>query len=145
MKVKLLYLLLGLALGGFLFVDTRPRSLFAFRNCGNCLHPNEITGMFVAAGIQRAPGLIPFVEMETEKVVVFRHPLANSSNHFIAFPKKDVKSIGDLEEADTPYLGELFGVIASLIEKHHMKNYRVWSNGPGLQSVGYLHFHLEER
>lgn len=144
MKVRILYLVLGILFGAFLFTDTRARTVFDIRQCTNCMHPNEITGLVVAAGLPYAQGWFPLVELETDHAIIIRHPLTKG-RHFVGFPKRDVKNVGELEAGDMPYLTGLFEGLSSLIGKYKMTSYKVWSNGPEQQSVGYLHFHLAEQ
>ena len=133
----------GIALGGYLFAQSQPRSFLALRNCGtSCYRENELAGLLVSAGIQRAPGLIPKVLMETDKCVAIADPLPDARFHAIVFPKKDIKDIADVSVVDAPYVLDCIGVIRSLILEHKLRYYRVHVNGPGYQDVAYLHFHL---
>ena len=62
--------------------------------------------------------------------------------HYIVFPKKDVKSIADISLADHQHVLECMAVMRMLVLEHGLRRYRVVTNGPGLQHVTYLHFHL---
>ena len=133
----------GIVVGGYLFANSQPRSFLAIQNCNSsCYHLNELTGLLASAGVQRMPGLIPNVLMETEKCVAIAHPFPESRYHFLIFPKKDIKNIGEISVDDQPYIMDCIGVIRALIVERRLKVYRVYTNGPGRQDVTYLHFHL---
>lgn len=133
----------GVALGGYLFAQSQPRSFLALKDCGkSCYRENELVGLLVSAGIQRAPGLIPKVLKETDKCVAIAYPYPGRHFHAIIFPKKDIKNIADVSFEDAPYVMDCIDVIRSLIVEHHLRYYRLYANGPGYQDVTYLHFHL---
>lgn len=139
----LLVLLAGIVLGGYLFSDTKPRSFLALHRCENsCLNPNELIGLVTSVGIQNFSGLIPSVVAETERTIVVEHPAPEARIHYLVFPKKDIKNIADVSEADEEYLVDAFRVIRELIREKGLVRYRVITNGPGYQAVTYLHFHL---
>jgi Scavenger mRNA decapping enzyme C-term binding len=133
----------GVAVGGYLFAQSQPRSFLALRDCGkSCYREKELAGLLVSSGIQRAPGLIPKVLKETDKCVAIADPYPEARFHAIIFPKKDIRDIADVSVEDAPYVLDCIGVIRSLILEHKLRYYRVHVNGPGYQDVTYLHFHL---
>jgi hypothetical protein len=132
----------GLAVGGWLFSQSQTRSFLAAGSCERCY--NDLAGLLVSAGIQRAGAALPFVVKETERCVAIAHPFRKVRHHYIVFPRKDVKSIADISLADHPYVLECMAVIRELVLDHGLVRYRVVTNGPGLQHVTYLHFHLLE-
>ena len=122
---------------------SRSRGRFSQRaSCERCY--NDLAGLLVSAGIQRAGAALPFVVKETERCVAIAHPFRKVRHHYIVFPKKDVKSIADISLADHQYVLECMVVIRELVLEHGLRRYRVVTNGPGLQHVTYLHFHLLE-
>jgi hypothetical protein len=136
----------GLVLGGYLFAQSQPRSFLALGSCGSsCYRPNDLAGLLVSAGIQRAAGLLPSVLKETDKCIAIAHPFPEMPFHAVVFPKKDIKNIGDVSIDDQPYVMDCLGVIRSLILERNLRYYRVSVNGPGFQDVTYLHFHLKSR
>jgi hypothetical protein len=136
----------GVAVGGYLFHDSQPRSFLAIQKCGNnCYRRNDLAGLLASAGIQRAPGLIPNVVKESDKCIVIQHPFPEMRHHLVFFPKKDIKNIADVSIEDQPYVIACIALIRSLIMEEHLSNYRVVVNGPGLQDITYLHFHLKAR
>ena len=146
-KVKIFLLTLfstctGVLIGGYLFSKSQPRSFLALNRCHNCLSFEDLLGLMASIGIQRFPKFVPSVVFETDKTVVIKHPLPLSRIHYVIVPKKDIKNIGEISEADSPYLVDVFSVARSIIEKEALLNYRLSSNGPGFQDVTYLHFHL---
>ena len=134
--------LAGLLVGGLLFSDSKPRSLLNIFECGNCLAPNDIAGLFASVVVQRMPRLIPDIILETDKTIVFKHPRPRYRIHYIFVPKKDIKNIGELTDADSEYIIDLFSTIVAVVNKLGTKNYKLWTNGPEKQDVTYLHFHL---
>jgi histidine triad (HIT) family protein len=133
---------IGLTFGGYLFSDTRPRSFFALNRCEHCLNPNEVLGLIASVGIQRTPGLMPAVVLETDKTIVIRHPVPAAPKHFVIIPKKDIMNIGALGKEDTASLEDMMTVVQKLVADHQITHYRLWTNGPDEQTVAYLHFHL---
>lgn len=141
--VILLALLLGVVTGGYLFSDTQPRSFLALHRCEDrCLQPKELAGLLASVGIQKLPLLIPSVVVETEKTVVIEHPAPEARIHYLIFPKKDIRNIAEVSEADGEYLVDAFSVVRGIVEEQKLIRYRVVTNGQGYQGVTYLHFHL---
>jgi hypothetical protein len=144
----LLGLILGLGLGVIIGAGVlrplEPRSLLAWKTCEDrsCLRMNEITGLAAAAGLKLVPGLLPGVVRETPYTLAIRHPLPEARAHFVIIPKKDIKNIGELSDADQVYLLDAFALIQDLVKTERLQTYIVKTNGPGYQDVAYLHFHL---
>lgn len=132
----------GVVIGGHLFAKTQPRSLIALSPCTDCLSPRELAGLLASVGIQQLPGFVPFAAVETDQTVAIRLP-TGLRVHYVLFPKKDLRDIGDFSEASAPYLVDVYRVARYLIERDHLRAYNFVTNGPGYQSVRYLHFHLE--
>ena len=144
-KIILLVLIsvcLGILIGGYLFSQSQPRSFLAINRCQNCLTQKDLLGLIASVGIQKFPGLIPFVVFETDKTVVIKLPFSRRRSHYAIVPKKDIKNIGEISEADTQYLTDVFFVVRQIVEQEKLSNYRFYTNGPGSQDVTYLHFHL---
>ena len=76
-----------------------------------------------------------------------RHPApgAGGPSPLRRVPKKDVKSIADVSVDDGSYVLDCVAVIRALVTENGLRNYRVVTNGPGLQGVTYLHFHVIAR
>ncbi len=132
----------GLFVGGILFRGSKPRSLLSIHECSNCLHPNEVAGLFASVVVRKIPGVIPDVILETDKTIVFKHPRQKHRIHYIFVPKKDIKNIGELTDEDKDYIIDLYSTVVTVINRQGLKNYRLLTNGPGEQDVAYLHFHL---
>jgi histidine triad (HIT) family protein len=134
---------LGAAAGGFVMTKVQPRSFLNIKNCENtCFKQNELLGLLGSVGIQFAPDAIPGIVMETDKTIVVKHPNPATPVHYVIIPKKDIKNIGTLEPGDEAYIEDAVKVIGELIRRDNLTSYRVITNGPGYQSVAYLHFHL---
>lgn len=133
----------GVSCGGFLFARTLPRSFVGVSGCGpNCLSKKDLAGLVVSLGIQNAPELSPNLALESEKCVAIDHPWPESKPHFVLFPKRDLKDIGSMTDGDAPYVLDCLAMVRILVEKAGLQDYRVYTNGPGLQEIGYLHFHV---
>lgn len=136
-------LVLGVILGGYLFSDSRPRSFLALNKCeGTCLKPNELLGLAASVGLQKFSGLLPSVVKETDKIIVLDDSDSPAAIHYLIIPKKDIKNVADLSDADSAYLVDAYKVAGELIREKNLTNYRLITNGPGHQTVTYLHFHL---
>ena len=139
----LVALIVGVVLGGYLFADTRPRSLLALNHCnGTCLQPKELMGLLASVGIQRFPSLVPSVVRETDKTIVIEHPSPQARIHYLVIPKRNIKNIGDLSDADAEYLIDALKVARKIIREKNLTYYKLTTNGPGYQNVTYLHFYL---
>lgn len=103
---------------------------------------NEFTGLLASVGIQRVGGELPLVVAETEKSIAFLHPLPQEAFHVVVVPKKDIKDVGALAPGEEPYLIDAYALIQEIVRTQKLTKYRVTTNGPGFQKVGYLHFHL---
>ena len=145
-KTLLLVLLifsLGVVCGGYLFASSRPRSFLAVGRCeGTCLQPNELVGLVASVGIQKFSGLVPSVVKETDKTIAITHPSPQARTHFVIIPKRDIKNVGQLTEADRDFLIDMYAVSRQLIDENGLVNYQLIANGPGYQTATYLHFHL---
>ena len=147
-KLKIVVLMLtalviGLMLGGYLFADSQPRSFLALNKCaGTCFQANELLGLLTSVGIQRFPALVPSVVKETDKTIVIEHPSPQARIHYLVIPKRDVKNIGELSDADSEYLIDVFKVAREIVKEKNLRDYRLVTNGPGYQGLTYLHFHL---
>jgi histidine triad (HIT) family protein len=139
----LIAFLVGVTLGGYLFSDTRPRSFLALNRCdGTCLQTNELLGLLASVGVQRFSGLAPKVLKETDKTIVIEHPSPTARIHYLVIPKKDIKNVAELSDADNEYLIDAFKVAREIIKEQNLTDYRLTTNGPGFQTATYLHFHL---
>jgi hypothetical protein len=138
----LISLCVGILIGGYLFSQSQPRSFLAINRCQNCLTYKDSLGLLASIGIQKFSGVMPFKVFETDKTVAFKLPFSSHRIHCVIIPKKDIKNIGEISEANVQYLTDAFFVARWIIERENLSNYRVFTNGPGYQKVTYLHFHL---
>ena len=141
--LMLVTLVIGVILGGYLFSDTRPRSFLALNKCeGTCFQANELLGLLTSVGVQKFSALAPSVIKETDKTIVIEHPSPQARIHYLVIPKRDIKNIGELSDADGEYLIDAFKVAREIVKEKNLADYRLTTNGPGYQGVTYLHFHL---
>lgn len=145
LKIILLILLIvvSITIGFYFGMDLQPRSYLAIQDCkDNCWDLKEIAGILVSFGITKTPELIPEVLKETDMAIAIKHPRPQADIHYLIFPKKDIKDISDVTEEDKPYLLDVINITGELIRENNLKDYRLIVNGPGYQTVRYLHFHL---
>lgn len=139
----LILILLGAGAGAYLFADTEVRRPLEFKDCKPvCLKTDEALGLVTSIGIRYAAGYIPDKVLETDKTLAIKHPTSKVANHYLIIPKKDIKNIASIEEADQPYLLDSVAVIEQIVADKHLKTFQVVTNGPGYQDATYLHFHL---
>ena len=135
--------LAGVLCGGYLFADSVPRSVLAIGDCRDrCYRPNELAGLVASVAIRRAPFVIPGVALESDACIAIRHPKPEVKFHYVLFPKHDTRNLATLSDADVPFVIGCFALARELVERDHIQNWRVQTNGPVLQDVAYLHFHL---
>ncbi len=92
-------------------------------------------------------GIIPSKKVyEDEDIFVFHDISPVAPLHLLIIPKKHIKSINELEPADTLVVGKIFIKIQSLTKEFGLseKGYRVVNNTGefGGQTVHHIHFHL---
>src|SRR5213078_4143176 len=82
----------GFCAGGWAMRDVQPRSLFALDRCDHCWAPSEIAGLAGAIAMRHAPGLVPFVVMETPRSIALRLPLlSHGREHYVVVPRRDIR------------------------------------------------------
>ena len=105
----------------------------------------DVLGLIGSVGIRTLAGhlvTVPLVVVETDRTFALIVPAAGTKTHYVLVPKKDIRDISQVSAEDGPYVMDLFLTARHLVEKDHLHDYRIYTNGRGLQSVGYLHFHL---
>ena len=138
----LISLCVGILIGGYLFSQSQPRSFLAINRCESCLSHEDLLGLLASVQIQHFSGIMPFKVFETDKTVVIKHPFSSDRVHYVIIPKRDIKNIGEISEANAQYLTDAFFVARHIIEREKLSKYSLCTNGPGSQDVTYLHFHL---
>lgn len=133
----------GVAVGGYLFSQSRPRDVLPFKPCEErCYKPQEVAGLIASVAILRTPGLVPAVVLESDNCLAVRHPRPEARIHYVLFPKHDTRNIATLSADDAPYVMACFAMVRELVARDRLQSYRVLTNGPALQDIAYLHFHL---
>jgi len=136
-------LFLGFGLGAWLFVDTQPRNPIQISQCNEtCFSQEKLLGLLGSVGVQKLSNVIPSVVSETDKTVAMRHPFPQADIHYVIVPKKDIKTVGDISSEDAEYIVDIYALMAQIISEQNLTAYKVITNGPGFQTVQYLHFHL---
>jgi histidine triad (HIT) family protein len=83
---------------------------------------------------------------ENDNVLAFRDINPQAPIHFLVIPKKEIRTLNDIEEVDKDIIGELFIVAKDLAEKEGIaeSGYRAVfnCNEHGAQTVYHLHLHV---
>lgn len=133
----------GVVLGGYLFSRSTARNLLPFQACEQrCYTAQEIAGLIASVAVLRASRLVPAVALESDTCLAVRHPRPEARSHYVLFPKHDSRNIATLTADDTPFVMGCFAMVSELVTRDHLQSYRLLTNGPALQDVAYLHFHL---
>lgn len=133
----------GAIVGGYLFSDSQPRSFLAVHRCqGRCFKPNELAGLLASAGVLKLGAVLPGVVLETDYSVAVTSPVKQAPVHYLVIPKRDLRDASDLTAADREYLADAFAVIGELVRRGKLSRWQVFTNGPGIQHLTYLHWHL---
>jgi diadenosine tetraphosphate (Ap4A) HIT family hydrolase len=134
---------LGIACGGYLFASSTPRSFLALNDCQKrCFDSNELAGLIASSAILRAPFIVPWVVMESDTCLAIRYPKHDTRVHYVLFPKHDTRNITTMTAQDWPFVIGCFALARRLVAQDKLKSYRLQTNGPGMQDIAYLHFHL---
>ena len=83
---------------------------------------------------------------ENDKILAFRDISPQAPVHFLVIPKKEIRTINDLNEEDKSLIGELFMVAKEIAKKEGIseKGYRTIfnCNEHGGQTVYHIHLHV---
>ena len=83
---------------------------------------------------------------ENDKILAFRDISPQAPVHFLVIPKKEIRTINDLNEEDKSLIGELFIVAKEIAKKEGIseKGYRTIfnCNEYGGQTVYHIHLHV---
>jgi diadenosine tetraphosphate (Ap4A) HIT family hydrolase len=141
--IALILFATGVVCGGYLFSQSLSRSFLPFKSCQeHCYKPAEIAGLVSSAAILHAPFLIPGVVLESDTCLAIRHPRPEAKIHYVLFPKHDIRNITTVTPEDSPYVMGCFALARELVSRDRLQAYRLYTNGPELQEIAYLHFHL---
>jgi len=87
--------------------------------------------------------LIPVARLrETSSLIAFHHPSPGYKFHVLIVPKRETKSLAQLDPSDTTFLTDLYSTVQSLVDEFHLQAYRLIVNGGEYQDFPHLHFHL---
>ena len=83
---------------------------------------------------------------ENENVLAFRDINPQAPIHFLVIPKKEIRTLNDIDDIDKDLIGELFIVAKDLAKKEGISDdgYRtvVNCNVHGAQTVYHIHLHV---
>jgi hypothetical protein len=119
----LISLCVGILIGGYFFPSYNP-GRFGNKSLPELFNHEDLLGLLASVGIQKFPGRMPFKVFETDKTVVIKHPFSSGRIHYVITPKKDIKNIGEISEANAQYLTDAFLVARGIIEREKLSKYR---------------------
>ena len=83
---------------------------------------------------------------ENDKILAFRDTSPQAPVHFLVIPKKEIRTLNDINEEDKSLIGELFIVAKEIAKKEGIseKGYRTIfnCNEHGGQTVYHIHLHV---
>ena len=83
---------------------------------------------------------------ENDKILAFRDTSPQAPVHFLVIPKKEIRTINDINEEDKSLIGELFIVAKEIAKKEGIseKGYRTIfnCNEYGGQTIYHIHLHV---
>lgn len=87
--------------------------------------------------------LLPVLRVyENDLVIAFWHPKPFWEKHILIIPKKAIKSMTTISDADMIYINEVYKTVKTVIGKLEWTEYTLLTNGGQRQEVNQLHFHL---
>jgi Scavenger mRNA decapping enzyme C-term binding len=139
-------LVLGIALGGALFIDARPRTPLSLTQCGeSCWEARDVVGLVASAQLRTVPSWTPMLLDQSARCVAVSHWRPEAPYHRVYLPKRDLKNVMEVSEQDWPYLSDCLAMAAKHVKAQGITNYRLITNGPALQHLTYFHFHVIAR
>ena len=136
---------IGFLLGAAAIHRPIPHAPLELPPARNPWSPKDVLGLVGSLGIRAFAGHLeraPSVAVETDRTFAILVPAPSDRVHYVLVPKKDIRDPGQISAEDQPYLTDVFLTARHLVEKDGLKEYRIYTNSRGLQSVAYLHFHL---
>ncbi len=137
----------GFACGAVSFVQTQARPLLSARDCfstEDCMANPELLALLASAGLHLAPGAMPDMVARSPQCIGIRNPRPEARLDLVFFPTRDMRNLLDVTPDDEPYLMGCLALMRKVAEERHLRNWRIFSNGPGMQEIAYLHLHLVE-
>lgn len=137
----------GFACGAMSFVRTQARPLVGLRACfstEDCMANPELLALLASVGLRLAPGAMPDIVARSPQCVGIRNPRPEARIDLVFFPTRDMRNLLDVAADDEPYLMGCLALMRKVAEERQLKSWRIFSNGPGMQEIAYLHLHLVE-
>ncbi len=107
---------------------------------------SEASEKFIGYAFENMTGIMPLDRVkETERTIVFKHPVPQWEQHLLAVPKKSLKDFASLDFEDLDhieYLRDLLKSIQDAASQTSLNTYAVLMNGGEYQDVPQLHFHI---
>ncbi len=81
---------------------------------------------------------------EDKNILAFKDINPISRFHILIIPKKHIKSLNFIEEADRELIAELFFIAVQIVKKNNIKHYKLQINTgeKAGQEIDHLHIHI---
>ena len=138
----------GFICGAASFVRTQARPLPVIQHCEStedCLTNPEVLGLITSAGLHLAPGAMPDVVARSPECVGIRSPKPEGHIDLVFFPTRDVRNLLEITPDDEKYVVGCIALMRQVVAERSISDWRIVTNGPGVQEIDYLHFHLIKR
>ncbi|MDR3415995.1 MAG: HIT domain-containing protein [Nevskia sp.] len=135
----------GFACGAAVFVRTQARPLPPLRQCESadaCLSDAQVLGLLASVGLRVAPGLMPDIVGRSRECVGIRSPKPEARVDLVFFPRRDIRNLLDVTPADQAVVFGCIALMRDVAEHEGLTRWKIVTNGPGVQEIAYLHFHL---
>lgn len=101
--------------------------------------------IIVGTAFGKLSNLLPVKRVyENDKILAFWHPKPFWEEHILIVPKKQIKSVLEINESNETYILEMYKAVRLIVEKLNWvdKEYSLLTNGGKRQEVNQLHTHL---
>ena len=106
---------------------------------------SSLGGIIIGWSFAHMSFLIPVDRLyETELVVAFHHPKPSYPTHILIVPKRKIRSVLALTEADMPVVQDVLAATKQLVAQLELEEggFRLMVNGGAYQDVAQIHWHL---
>lgn len=106
---------------------------------------SRLVGFLVRKVFRSMSFLIPVQRLrETPALLAFHHPQPSYPLHILIVPRRDYRSLMDVDPADVAFQRDLIETVQSLVREFRLEagGYRLITNGGAYQDVAVLHYHL---
>ena len=107
---------------------------------------SRFAAFFIGFAFEHLTALMPLQRLrENERVILFKHPAPSYQTHWLAIPKKRIRSFNAIDfenSAMQQTILDLYNGLVKTAVSHNLTTYTIVVNGGHYQDVPLLHFHL---